>query len=31
MARYSSYPYIVIKDGPKAEALKRLFPHGSKA
>lgn len=31
MAQYSSYPYIVNKDRPKAEALQRLFPRGSKA
>ena len=26
MARNPDYPYIVVNDRPKVEALKRLFP-----
>jgi len=31
MARNPGYPYIVINDRPKVEALKRLFPQSWKA
>jgi peptide-methionine (S)-S-oxide reductase len=31
MARNPNYPYIVINDRPKVEALKRLFPQAYKA
>ncbi len=31
MARHPDYPYILVNDRPKVEALKRLFPQSWRA